>query len=342
MSSRAHIAVPCDAAGIAQAAQVLRAGGLVGMPTETVYGLAASVADPDAVRRVFSVKGRPADHPLIVHIAEPAELDDWACDIPAYARTLAEKLWPGPLTLVLPAKPETPRLVTGGEETVGLRVPAHDAARQLIRQAGAVAAPSANRFGRVSPTSAHAVLEELAEALDAQDVVLDGGECSIGIESTIVDCTANEPRVLRPGFYSEEVILATAGVTVADVHRTDGASHDTNHTSPRVSGSLPGHYAPTTPVRLVSATELGQLDVSRLVHACVLSTEDIAVPSQTGMRAQAKDAVEFARILYATLRAADERQVDEVLVVPPPAEGIGIAILDRLTRAAHGSNHFNL
>lgn len=328
-----NASVPCDQSGVARAVAALRAGGLVGLPTETVYGLAADARNNAAVKRVFTAKGRPADHPLIVHIADISDLHEWAKDIPAYAHALAERLWPGPLTLVLPARDDTSRLLTGGQDTIALRLPAHPAAQEVIRQTGALAAPSANRFGRVSPTSAQAVVAELAEVLDDADVVLDGGDCSIGIESTIVDCTSARPRILRPGFYAEELINDVAGIAGVPV----SAPSDL----PRVSGSLPGHYAPSTQVTVVQPDDFAGMDGARLEHALVLTTEDVAVPSPAAHVMKAQDALDFARILYAALRRADELGVQEVLVTTPPAVGIGVAIIDRITRAVHGSAHMN-
>lgn len=324
-----NASVPGDPSGVTRAVAALRAGGLVGLPTETVYGLAADARNTAAVQRVFDTKGRPADHPLIVHIAEIAELHEWAQDIPEYAHVLAERLWPGPLTLVLPARDDTSRLLTGGQDTIALRLPAHPVARDVIRQAGAVAAPSANRFGRVSPTSAQAVVTELAAVLEDTDLVLDGGDCSIGIESTIVDCTSEHPRILRPGFYAEELVNELGGFADASV------STPTN--VPRVSGSLPGHYAPNTPVTVVQPHDFASMADSRLAHALVLTTADVALPPSAAHVMRAEDSLDFARILYSALRHADELGVSEVLVTTPPAVGIGVAIIDRITRAAHGS-----
>ncbi|MBU6213963.1 MAG: threonylcarbamoyl-AMP synthase [Actinomycetales bacterium] len=342
MLTPTNAAVACDADGIARAAAALRAGQLVGLPTETVYGLAADAGNPAAVSRIFAVKGRPADHPLIVHLADAADVDDWAQDIPDYARQLAARLWPGPLTLVLPARDETSRLLTGGQDTVGLRVPAHPAAHAVIASAGAVAAPSANRFGRVSPTRAADVAAELGGALEPGDLVLDGGDCSIGIESTIVDCTGDRPRVLRPGFYSDELITQSAAAApesaAAEDRRAAGAVASTASTQPRVSGSLPGHYAPATPVRIIDAADLATITRERLQEALVITPRETAPPSPAAHVVEVSDDLDYARMLYGALRQADELGVAEVIAVAPRAEGIGVAILDRLSRAEHGSN----
>ena len=360
-------AVACDVEGIARAAAALRAGNLVGLPTETVYGLAADARNLDAVARIFEVKGRPADHPLIVHLADASAIDDWARDIPDYARRLGARLWPGPLTLVLPARDETPRLLTGGQDTVGLRVPAHAAAHAVIASVDAVAAPSANRFGRVSPTRAVDVVSELGDALRPGDLVLDGGECSIGIESTIVDCTGPQPRVLRPGFYSDDVVQHTAAAAssapaVDDLPARTGAAHTAasiveglgaqtgaaataqaeSSSAPRVSGSLPGHYAPSTPVHIVDPDACADMSSDRLATALVLTLSMNPPPSLPAHLVQAVDSVDYARKLYAALRLADDLGVAEVIAVAPPVEGIGAAIVDRLTRAAHGSNNAGL
>ena len=322
---------PVDEA-IAAAVRVLHEGGLVGLPTETVYGLAALAHDHEAVARIFSVKGRPADHPLIVHIADVSQLSEWAASVPTYAVRLAEELWPGPLTLILPKQPQVSALLTGGQDTVGLRVPSHPTAQQVIRAAGAVAAPSANRFGRVSPTTAHAVAEELADFLDERDLILDGGACAVGIESTIVDCTGSAPRILRDGFYGDEVISRTAGIAVDEKDWTS---------TPRVSGSLAAHYAPQTPVRLLDATQVNQLDPSELAEVWLLASADESILGAALAAAahvtRPPDASAYAQLLYATLREADTQQVTAVFAVPPLGQGISVAIRDRLQRAAAGS-----
>ncbi|MDQ1293687.1 MAG: L-threonylcarbamoyladenylate synthase [Actinomycetota bacterium] len=248
---------------VALAARAVRAGGLVGLPTETVYGLAADATDPAAVARIFTVKGRPVDHPLIVHLSDARDVDLWAVDVPPYARRLAASLWPGPLTLVLPRSPLVADHVTGGQDTVGLRVPAHPVALELLRRAGrALAAPSANRFGRVSPTRADHVLQELGHALvPGRDAILDGGDSGVGVESTIVDATGTAPVILRPGAITEDDLLAAGGVPVRG-QRPRGPGNGTGaQTSPlRVPGSLSSHYAPRARVLLAwDAAEAARL-----------------------------------------------------------------------------------
>ena len=332
MLPQSRCAVTPDTAGIAAAAQTLRSGGLVGLPTETVYGLAALATDNSAVSRVFATKGRPADHPLIVHIADSDQLRDWVRDVPDYAMRLAAELWPGPLTLILPKQERVSAVLTGGQDTVGLRVPSHPVAQAVIAAAGPVAAPSANRFGRVSPTSAAAVAEELSDVMTEQDLILDGGTCAVGIESTIVDCTTESPKVLRAGFYGDDVIAASAGVPLSTAVHAQG---------PRVPGSLAAHYAPRTPVRLLDASQVNALELSRLADAWLLveAGEPIA-PSllhAAGRLTQPADANAYAQVLYATLRGADSARVTELLAVPPCGAGIAVAVRDRLQRAAVGS-----
>ena len=293
-----------------RAAAAVRAGGLVAIPTETVYGLAADATDPAAVRRIFEVKGRPADHPLIVHLADADDLDDWAVSPSAAARLLAATTWPGPLTVIVPRAPRVPDVVTGGRPTVGLRVPAHPATRELIRRVGVpLAAPSANRFGAVSPTTAAHVLADLGDRLDpARDVILDGGPCPVGVESTIVDCVADPPQILRAGGVPREQVERLVG-TVA------GASGPA-----RASGMLASHYAPRCRVIPVDTGEQAAATLATTEGAVLLDLTD--------------DLVAYARRLYAELRAADERGVAAVVAVLPPATGLGHAIRDRLLKAA--------
>lgn len=287
------------------ALEVLRSGGLVAIPTETVYGLAADARNEAAVRRVFAAKGRPADHPLIVHLADAKLVGEWAADVPAAAAVLAEACWPGPLTMLLRRRPEVLDVVTGGRPTVGLRVPAHPLTTELLRRfGGGLAAPSANLFGRVSPTSAAHVEHDLGSLVD---YVLDGGPCPIGVESTIVDCTTIPPQILRPGGISAEQVGQLLDGQLADAH---GPS--------RAPGMLAAHYAPRARVVLVeSATEARQLVGDE--HTWVLDHTD--------------DLVDYARSLYADLRDADARGVTTVVAVLPPAQGLGHAIRDRLAKA---------
>lgn len=301
---------------VERAAAAIRAGGLVAIPTETVYGLAADATNPDAVARIFEVKGRPADHPLIVHLATADQIDEWAATVPATARTLIEAAWPGPLTVIVPRATGVLDVVTGGLDTVGLRVPAHPLAHELLELVGVgLAAPSANRFGAVSPTTAEHVRRDLGERLDPRrDVILDGGSCPIGVESTIVDCASTPPQILRAG-----------GVPVEDVHRLlAGDVADASGPS-RASGMLASHYAPRCAVRLVDTA-----DDAFALRAGSIGAE---VLDLTG------DLVVYAQELYARLRDADDRGVTTVIAVLPPAAGLGHAIRDRLTKAAAPRPH---
>ncbi|MFZ3598746.1 L-threonylcarbamoyladenylate synthase [Streptomyces sp. BH104] len=312
---------------IDKAVAVLRAGGLVALPTETVYGLAADAEDPAAVARIFQTKGRPPNHPLIVHIGGAEHLDDWAEDVPEAARLLAERFWPGPLTMVLRRGARVPLDTTGGLETVAVRVPDHPVALELLNAfGGGVAAPSANRFGSVSPTTAEHVRAELG---DGVDFVLDGGPCTVGVESTIVDATSESLSILRPG-----------GVTREDLEEALGRPLDVPDTSEvRVPGQHPSHYAPNARVVLVDPDELlaetarahelghrvGVFLPSGLADAPVEAHAVAAVPASL-------DA--YARGLYGYLRELDEQGCDLILVSLPAQEGLGLAIANRLRRAA--------
>jgi len=308
---------------MASAANVLIAGDLVAFPTETVYGLGADASNSAAVARIYSVKGRPTDHPLIVHIASMERMGDWAGDVPEYAITLARNFWPGPMTLVLKRSELAGDFVTGGQDTVGVRVPDHVIALALLEafeKAGGmgVAAPSANRFGHVSPTTAAAVVEELGEYFSKDDLVLDGGECAVGVESTIIDCTGLLPRVLRPGAINTVMIEEVTGLDVLSINGVDEI---------RVSGSLKNHYAPVAKVLLCEVPEAGQ---GFIAH------KNIETPSGVIRLASPGDDEEFARVLYSALRDADARGLSEVVVVQPIGIGIAVAIRDRLARAANG------
>ena len=298
---------------VGEAARCLSAGGVVARPTETVYGLAAVAHDDAAVQRVFAIKGRPADHPLIVHLASADQLGHWARRVPASAATLTAALWPGPLTVLVERAAHVPDVVTGGRATVGLRVPAHPMALALLAAVGdGVAAPSANVFGRVSPTTADHVLTDLG---DAVDLVLDGGPCRLGVESTIVDCTADPPVLLRPGGVPVEQLDEVLGRPVT--------RHDNGPS--RAPGMLPSHYAPMCAVVLASSRD----DAVRRVNAAQ------AAGRRAGIHAPEVDAASYARGLYAALRQADEAGLDMLVVVPPLDQGIGAAVNDRLRRAAH-------
>jgi len=327
------------------AAQALLDGHLVVLPTETVYGLAARADDPDAVQRIYAVKGRPAGHPLIVHVADGvgALSGSWGADAVPLARMLAEEFWPGPLTIVVPRGPRTPDIVTGGQSTVAIRVPSHPVARAVLLRMdeldpdGAphgLAAPSANAFGRVSPTRMEHATAELADRLGPDDLILDGGPCEVGVESTIVDATGPAPRILRPGGVSAEEIAAACECAVEQVR--DGASDI------RVPGSLPSHYAPSA--RVILSPDLDAAMALLMAHA-----EAGATAKQVGLIAPASDPTpegvvrltapvdsdDYARGLYAALRAADEQDLALVVAIPPTYDdGPVEAVLDRLQRAA--------
>lgn len=305
---------------------VLRRGGLVAIPTETVYGLGADARNPQAVARVFAAKGRPADHPLIVHLADASWLSEWARDIPRAAWRLAEAFWPGPLTLVLPRAPSVLDAVTGMMDTVAMRVPDHPLALALLDSfGGGLVAPSANRHGRVSPTSAAHVREELG---DAVDLVLDGGPCPIGIESTIVDLSSTAVRILRPGSISAEALGDVLGAPVTS-SIADGV---------RAPGRKPSHYAPGARVVLASheqsAKEVEKWQAGGHRVGVLASQRPVALPEGATWLALTGDIHAQARQLYGRLREADHRDLQVLVVVMPPDVGLGRAIRDRLQRAA--------
>ncbi|MGI9643867.1 MAG: L-threonylcarbamoyladenylate synthase [Ilumatobacteraceae bacterium] len=294
---------------VERAAACIAAGGLVAIPTETVYGLAADASNPAAVARIFEVKARPIDHPLIVHLAGADDLDRWADRPSAAAMALVEAAWPGPLTIIVPRAESVLDAVTGGRDTIGLRAPAHPIARRLIERAGPLAAPSANRYGAVSPTTARHVANDLAERLDrATDVILDGGPCPVGVESTIVDCVSDPPQILRAG-----------GVTIEEVHRILDRVAPASGPS-RASGMRSSHYAPRCEVRLVD-----HADDAIALRAGTPGAEILELGD---------DLVVAARDLYGLLRDADDRGVVTLIVVLPAPEGLGHAIRDRLEKAA--------
>ena len=312
----------CDASVMGDAAEVLLNGGLVAFPTETVYGLGADACNAAAVARIYSVKGRPADHPLIVHVASMDSLGEWADDVPAYAIALARDYWPGPMTLVVMRSKLASDFITGGQDTVGVRVPNHPIALGLLEafaKAGGkgVAAPSANRFGNVSPTTAQAVSDELSDYLAESDVILDGGACAVGVESTIIDCTGDVPKILRPGAIIEEMIEHSTGL---DVLGADGVAI-------RVSGSLESHYSPIAKVLL---------DQSPIAGQGFLAMVDVASGAGVIRLAAPTTHEEFARVLYSALRVADEQGLATIVVHQPQGDGIAIAIRDRLSRASNG------
>lgn len=304
---------------IDEAVAALADGGLVAIPTETVYGLAAAADDERAVGRIFTVKGRPTDHPLIVHVAGPDDLEPWVTDVPDSARVLAAACWPGPLTMLLRRGPATGRWVTGGRDTVGIRVPAHPTTTALLRRLGrAVAAPSANRFGRVSPTTAAHVLDDLGRFLDpTTDRILDGGPCRVGVESTIVDLCVDPPQLLRAGAIDAVTISRLLDTEVADASGPN-----------RAAGMLAAHYAPDCQV--VPAETDDDVDRHRV--------EAVAAGLRVGVLDRTDDLVEAARRLYDDLRAADRAGTDVLVVRLPAPEGLGHALRDRILKAAVGSS----
>jgi L-threonylcarbamoyladenylate synthase len=314
-----------------EAASALRDGHLAVLPTETVYGLGARADLPHAIARVYAAKGRPADHPLIVHTLAAASLDAWGQRIPDYARALADAFWPGPLTLVVPRTARAADFITGGQDTVALRVPAHPLMRAVLEALGSslgdpdagVAAPSANRFGRVSPTTADHVAAELAGVLADDDVLLDGGPSSVGVESTIVDCTGPLPVVLRPGEVSAADVTSATGLAVG------------GHSLVRAPGTLASHYSPRAHVTIATREQVTAAE-SHQHEATVglLALDDVPTPAGVVRLSAPVTAADYARVLYSALREADALDLQTVLAVPPPPAGIGAAVIDRLTRAA--------
>ena len=309
----------CTADALAQAALQLKAGRLVVLPTETVYGLGADATNAAAVARIYSVKGRPADHPLIVHCAGIDDISEWAEEIPDYAIALARSFWPGPMTLILKRSTLAQDFITGGQDSVGIRVPDHTVALALLvefKKIGGkgIAAPSANRFGRVSPTTAKAVHDELNQYLEEDDLIIDGGPSSIGVESSIIDCTANAPRILRPGAITIEMIEAVTGVPVQNRDEII-----------RVSGSLENHYAPAAKVLLDVEPQEGDGFIALSSEETPTGVQRLAAPVNND---------DFARLLYSSLRKADELGLKRVVVHQPAGDDIAIAIRDRLKRAS--------
>jgi len=314
------------------AVNLLRQGRLVAFPTETVYGLGADASNPDAVRRIFQAKGRPADHPLIVHISSADSLNDWALTVPDAAQQLAARFWPGPLALILNKKPEVPLVVTGGQNTVGLRMPDHPVALRLLRAfGGGIAAPSANRFCRISPTQAAHVEEELG---DAVDLILDGGICQVGVESTIVDLSGNRPKLLRPGHITRldiEAVLQTELMIVSP------QSEQTNQSEMRAPGMMAVHYAPVTVAMLCPADRLPEM-----IQELTLRNKKIGILAYRLGQAEKRltrvirmpeQADDYAQALYASLRELDSLQLDMILVEQPPKTEAWRAINDRLCKA---------
>jgi L-threonylcarbamoyladenylate synthase len=311
---------------ISKAVTALASGKLCAIPTETVYGLAANALDESAVSRVFEAKGRPADHPLIVHVATAADVSDWITELPQWAVDLTTAVWPGPLTIVGPRTPLASNSVTGNQDTVAVRVPSHPIAQELLQQLKAtgikgLVAPSANRFGHVSPTSAAHVSVDLGEYLDANgDLILDGGDCQVGVESTIVLATGFQPVILRPG-----------AVTVADITQITGVDASEEVTNaPRVSGALDSHYSPTAQVILI--TDGSQTEFEG--NAGFLALAQTQTPADLVRLASPETVEDFAHELYSSLRSGDDLNLKTIYVVPPTGDGLAQAINDRLNRAA--------
>jgi len=312
----------CTADAIELAASQLIAGHLVAFPTETVYGLGADASSEAAVRRIYEVKGRPVDHPLIVHISSMKLLDTWVSDIPEYAIKLARDFWPGPMTLVLKRTPEAKDFITGGQDSVAIRIPSNLIALSLLRSfeskgGKGVAAPSANRFGQVSPTSSDDVTSELDSFLMEGDLILNGGKCDVGIESTIIDCSSAVPLILRPGAITAEMLETSTGMYVSE----DDLSKI------RVSGGLDKHYAPRARVILDQIPQSGQ---------GFIALSNFSTPEGVIRIASPKDIVEFAQILYESLRRADFLELKELVVSQPIGNGIAIGVRDRLKKASKG------
>ena len=319
-----------DPQAIAEAARTVRAGGLVGFPTETVYGLGADASSDEAVGKIFSAKGRPPDHPLIVHVADAAQVSDYASSTPAYAERLIRAFWPGPLTVILPRKPGVAAAAAGGQDSIGLRCPAHPVALAFLKACETgVAGPSANRFGRVSPTTAQHVTDEMGPAL----LVLDGGPCQVGIESSIVDCTRAHPVLLRPGVLTRMQLEAACGEPVLD--RDDAQLQGA---SPRASGTLESHYAPNAKVRLMDAKALQTaLDLLGAEAANIAVYARTMVRIRSGKvlyRRMPDDALAAAQQLFAVLRGFDASGVKLIWIETPPADPPWDGVRDRLGRAA--------
>ena len=311
----------CTADAMALAAAAIAQGHLVAFPTETVYGLGANATQESAVAKIYAAKGRPADHPLIVHIASMDEIGYWADEISKYAIALARNFWPGPMTLICQRSEVAKDFITGRQETVGIRVPNHVVALALLQAAKeigvlGIAAPSANRFGHVSPTTAQAVREELDQYLSSDDIILDGGPSQVGVESTIIDCTGSNPHILRPGAITQAMIEEVTGLKVTDAQ-----------SEIRVSGSLENHYAPEAIVTLDVIPQSGD---------GYIAMSDTKTPSGVIRLAAPETIEEYARILYAALREGDSQKLSRICIDQPQGDGLAIAICDRLQRASRG------
>ena len=315
----------CTPSTLKDAATSLRSGNLVAFPTETVYGLGVDATNKDAVAHLYQVKGRPSDHPLIVHISSMANLDKWAREIPEYAIKLARAFWPGPMTLILPKTNLAMDFVTGNQDSVGIRVPSHPLASALLTEFEelgglGVAAPSANRFGKVSPTTADAVVEELSGYLSPSDLILGGGSCEVGVESTIINCTQDLPQILRPGAITATMISDLISLQVNQI------ATGSDKTTIKAPGLLRSHYAPKAKVFLSTTPNPGD---------GFIALADIQTPSGAIRLASPKNNKEYAQLLYQALRLADSKQLPNVIIIPPTGDDLAIAICDRLEKCAY-------
>ncbi len=314
----------CTQEQIARAAQAIKDGHLVAFPTETVYGLGADATNENAVSRIYAAKGRPSNHPIIVHISSVDQIYNWARDVPKFALELASKYWPGPMTLILKKSELAQGFVTGGQDNIGLRVPNHWLAQELLKEFKSlgglgIAAPSANKFGAVSPTTSASVVDELGDYLETQDLILDGGDCVVGIESTIIDCTNESPLVLRPGAITLEMIEHLVGFRLK-------SSNSKNQI--RASGLLESHYSPVAKV---------VLDVSAFPEDGFIALDEIPTPTGAIRLAAPSNLKEYANVLYKALRSGDQKGVKRIVAVQPAGEGLATAIRDRLRKAAGGN-----
>jgi L-threonylcarbamoyladenylate synthase len=311
----------CTQDSIKKAAKALKDGHLVAFPTETVYGLGADASNPTSVSRIYEVKGRPTGHPLIVHISSISQMDKWTVDVPEHAMNLAKNFWPGPMTLILKRSQIAKDFITGGQNLVGLRVPSHPTALMLIKEfedigGTGIAAPSANRFGAVSPTTSDAVVEELGIYLSSKDFVLDGGAAEVGIESTIIDCTDVMPKILRPGIISKEQVEDVSGLKSGD---------DISGSKIKSSGLLTSHYSPVAQVVLDGKTSPAD---------GFFAMAEIQTPAGAIRLGSPSTIEEYAKSLYTVLRLADQKGLKRISVIQPSGDGLAVAIRDRLSKAA--------
>jgi L-threonylcarbamoyladenylate synthase len=316
----ATIISQCSLSVLRQSAEKLKAGDLIAFPTETVYGLGVDAENQSAVARMYQVKNRPANHPVIVHIAELNDVDYWAKEIPEYAINLMRDFWPGPMTLLLKRSDKAKDFITGNQEIVGLRIPAHSLALNLLTEfkklgGNGIAAPSANRYGAVSPTTAQAVSAELEEYLQPEDQILDGGSSLVGVESTIIDCSKENPSILRPGAVTAEIVEQSTGIIILEAQE------------PRVraSGSHKQHYSPKARVLIGKEAQSGD---------GLIAMDGVLTPDGVNRLASPKNNEEYARILYSALRQGDDAGLERIYIVPPEGLGLAVAIRDRITRAS--------